>query len=353
MPVIATSDLPAFEKLRKQGNIILDHGRASRQEIRPLHIGLLNMMPDAALQITEQQFMRLIGQSNEIVQFHLHLFTIPGIERSEQTKQHIQKYYETFEQIKQQGIDALIISGANVTCPHLEQEKFWEPLGKIIDWAWDNVTSTLFSCLGTHALMQHTYNQKRSHMGKKCWGVFNHAVTDRNHPLVHNINTRFDTPHSRFNQISEQQYHQAGLRILAQSDQAGVHIAVSPDGIRHILFQGHPEYDLISLLKEYKREVFLYFDGSNAELPLFPENYLSPQAQAILEEYIDRCLNDRHYVPHFPEKLISQRLDNTWGDTTKAIFSNWTALVYQLTHVERNKPFMDHLNPLNPLEHYT
>ncbi len=352
MPLIAISELPSFARLRQQGETILPIYRAQTQEIRALHIGLLNMMPDSALEITERQFLRLIGQSNDIVQFHPHLLTIPGIKRSENTQKHIDQFYQSFENIKQQGLDVLIISGANVTNENLDEEPFWHPLTEIIDWAYEYVTSTLCSCLATHVVMQYHYNQPRQHLGHKCWGVFNHHVVQKDHPLTRDINTKFDVPHSRFNQVSKEQFTQAGLEVLVESAHAGVHVAVSKDGFRQVLFQGHPEYDAVSLLKEYKREVQRYFQRQTTDYPPFPVRYLNPLAQAILEEYCDEikhCQNNNQAMPIFPESLVAPLLNNTWQDTTKSIFSNWIGLAYQLTHVERNKPFMDDIDPLNPL----
>ena len=117
MPLVAHIDLPTFQRLREEGEEILAPDRASHQDIREMHIGLLNMMPDAALEATERQFFRLVGACNQIVQFHVHPFTIAGLKRSPEAQAHIDKYYESFEKIKMDGLDALIISGANVTHP--------------------------------------------------------------------------------------------------------------------------------------------------------------------------------------------------------------------------------------------
>ena len=147
MPLVAHIDLPTFQRLQEEGEEILAPDRASQQDIRELHIGLLNMMPDAALEATERQFFRLVGACNQIVQFHVHPFTVAGLERSPETQAHIDKYYESFEQIKLDGLDALIISGANVTHPSLPEEDFWLPLMEVFSWAKENVASVLCSCL--------------------------------------------------------------------------------------------------------------------------------------------------------------------------------------------------------------
>lgn len=352
MPLVAHSQLPTFERLRRDGEPVVPREVAVHQDIRELHIGLLNMMPDSALAATERQFFRLVGESNAIAQFYMHPFTLKELPRGAEGRQHVDSHYETFEQIKAQGLDALIISGANVTQPDLSKEPFWQPLIEVIDWAYQNVTSTLCSCLATHAVLQFRYGQKRKPLGFKRWGVFSHRVVDRKHPLVADVNTRFDVPHSRFNEVTREQFHAAGLRILVESEVAGVHLATSEDGFRIVFFQGHPEYDTVSLLKEYKREVTLYAQGKRPDYPPLLDNYFTPKACAMLDEHRDHVQAARArglVLPEFPESLIGATLDNTWHDTAEAVIDNWVGKVYQLTNIDRMKPFQERVDPANPL----
>ena len=352
MPIVAHNDLPTFQRLRNEGQTILEPGRALHQTIRELHIGVLNMMPDAALAATERQFFRLVGESNPIAQFYMHPFTLAELPRGEQASAHIERYYESFDQIRAEGLDALIITGANVSHPDLSQEPFWEPLRAVFDWAQHNVTSVLCSCLATHAAMQFQHGQKRHALPAKRWGVFPHTVIRPTHPLVNDVNTQFDVPHSRFNNISAEQFQEAGLHVLVESNEAGVHLAVSPDGFRVVYFQGHPEYDTVSLLKEYKREVQRYVAAERNDYPPFPENYIKPRDQAILNEYrqrLDAARASGKAGPDFPEDLVAGRIENTWHDAAEGIVGNWIGLVYQLTHEQRNLPFMDGVDPNNPL----
>ena len=179
MPLVVNSDLPAFERLKQEGETVVPGDVAIHQDIRELHIGLLNMMPDGALAATERQFFRLIGESNQIAQFYMHPFTLKELPRNADGQAHVERYYEPFERIKADGLDALIITGANVTQPELALEPFWKPLIEVIDWAYENVTSTLCSCLETHAVMEFRYGQKRQPLGFKRWGVYPHRVVDR------------------------------------------------------------------------------------------------------------------------------------------------------------------------------
>ncbi|MBX2884205.1 MAG: homoserine O-succinyltransferase [Granulosicoccus sp.] len=353
MPLVAHSDLPTFKRLQDEGNFVLSVDRARDQDIRGLHVGLLNMMPDAALEATERQFLRLIGSSNPISQFFVHPFTLPEIPRGRQATAHIEKYYENWETIQEEGLDALIITGANVTEPDLAKEVFWQPLIDVIDWAENNITSTLCSCLATHAVMQFRYNEKRLGLDEKMWGVFDHDVVDRSHPLVQDINTRLQVPHSRFNVVERSQFERAGLHVLIEGDVPGVQLAVSPDGFRVVFFQGHPEYDRISLMKEYKREVGLYLNKSRDTYPPFPQGYFDSFSQALLTEYaslVQQSLKEGKTPPVFPEEQLVKRLHNTWHDSGEAVVGNWIGLVYQLTHAERKLPYMEGIDLKNPLD---
>jgi homoserine O-succinyltransferase len=352
MPLVAHTKLPSFDRLRARGQEVLSLERALSQDIRELHIGLLNMMPDAALAVTEQQYMRLIGSCNKIAQFYVHPFSVPGLRRSAESEAYIDRHYASFDELRAAGLDALIISGANVTNPSIELEPFWEPLKDVIAWASENVTSTLCSCLSTHALVKHLHGIDRHPLPSKRWGVYSHQVRDRHHPLMQDINTRFDVPHSRWNEVRSEELEAAGLKTLVQSEVAGVHMAVSRDRFRIVYMQGHPEYGAISLLKEYKREVMRFLNDEIGSPPPYPENYFSAASADIVEVYLRgalRAKNGGTAIPPFPEVELEPHLDNTWTDTGKAIFNNWLGLVYQYTNHDRRQPFLPAVDPEDPL----
>ncbi len=353
MPLVAHNDLPTFRRLQHEGQTILTPERAGHQDIRELHIGLLNMMPDSALAATERQFYRLVGESNPIAQFYMHPFTLDGLPHGDRARRHIGAYYDPYDKLRQDGLDALIITGANVTHPDLADEPFWGPLIEVLDWAMDNVTSVLCSCLATHAVLQFRYRQRRHRLPAKRWGVYPHRLLDQHHPLVNDVDTVFSVPHSRFNEVTRAQFDAAGLHVLVESEMAGVHLAVSEDRFRIVFFQGHPEYDTISLLKEYKREVGRFAQGDRADYPQFPDGYFRLREQAILEEYQQRmlrALDSGGAIPEFPEQLVAERIDNSWHDTAEAIVGNWIGLVYQVTNHNRRLPFMEGVDPRDPLD---
>ena len=352
MPLVAYSELPSFQRLRSEGQEVLFPGRAQQQDIRELHIGLLNMMPDAALQATERQFLRLVGSCNRIAQFYVHPFSFPEIPRGEDAQAHIDNYYSTFEQIKEQGLDALILSGANPAQSEITAEPFWQPLEEVVHWAKDNVCSVMCSCLATHAIVQQLWGFERYPLPTKRWGVYSNRITEQYHPLTINIDSRFDAPHSHVYEVNSNQFREAGLIVLAESKESDLHLGVSPDGLRFVFFQGHPEYDAVSLLKEYKREVVRFITGERTDYAPYPEHYFSDEAMAVLTAYereVMQCKGNYENLRPFPEEELAKHIDITWADTGKAIVNNWLGLIYQVANKERGKVFMDNIDPNDPL----
>ena len=164
--------------------------------------------------------------------------------------------------------------------------------------------------------------------------------------MLREVNTRFDAPHSRHNDISSAQLEAAGLTVLAESEQGGVHLAASPDQLRFIYVQGHPEYDARSLWKEYKREV-LRFAAGERDRPTEPENYLYGEALRLARG-LSVVADDKARVAAI-DTAVEPLLDNTWGDTAKAIFNNWLGLVYRVTDLDRRRPFMPGIDREDPL----
>ena len=342
MPIIKSSNLPTYDRLIEEGRNILDPKRANTQDIRELHIGFCNLMPDAALQATERQWLRLIGESNRVAQIYIHPFTLRVIERDEKTQSYIDAHYDDIETLKEQGLDALIITGANMpTDGLLNDSDQWNELRDLYQWADDNVCSTISSCFASYAYMAFNHQELPITHSTKRHGVYPHYILNRNHPLTRGINTKMDVCHSRWGEIKKEQYLQAGLTPLIENTDIGVHMSVSQDGFRNICFQGHPEYDTASLLKEYKREVMNLKKGQNA--PNLPLHYFGPKSQKLIEDFI------KGKESIFPVEEIEPLLENTWTDSARSIIANWVGHVYQVTNVDRKKQFMDGIDPKNPL----
>ncbi|MCP4290482.1 MAG: homoserine O-succinyltransferase [bacterium] len=294
-----------------------------------MKIALLNMMPDAALKATDRQYSRLLKdpQYETLIRF-----TFDGIARNEKTAEYIEKNYVSFQEIKSLNPTALIITGANVSDPCLGNQVFWNPLQEVMSWSETHVQSTLCSCLSSHAVMQFRYNQKRGHLPEKIWGVFDHQVVGRNQWLTNNLPERIPVPQSRFNEVSASQFQAANIQVLVESATAGVHLAASSD-LSLVLMQGHPEYDAVSLLKEYKREVKLFVLGVREDFPPLPRNILSEEGKAVAHEYRDTVLggkNTQDLVPEFPETILTSQLSHSWALAAQQVFSNWLKFLESL-----------------------
>ncbi len=349
MPIVDYNHLPSLQRIAGEGFDVLSQDAATHQDIRELHLGFLNMMPDAAFLATERQFFRLATAATNIVQIYIHPIRCEGVKRSAAIEAHIADYYHDFASLKTKGLDALIVTGANPQFSDLTQEPYWAHATEIFHWAEKNVASVFFSCLASHAVLQAQYGLKRRPLAQKLWGVYSHRVVDSRHPLVANINTRFDMPHSRGNELSPERFLSKDLKLLVTGEEVGVAIATSSDGFKQIFCQGHPEYDTASLLKEYQREVGRFIDGERADFPPLPVGYDSAAIMALLSDFEGQIKANKQRLSDFPAEAMMAQLDNTWRDTAKAIFSNWLALVYRVTHVERDKQFMDGIDPDNPI----
>ncbi len=351
MPLVANTALPSFQRFQQEGGDVVTPGQARSQKMRELHIGLMNNMPDAALEPTERQFLRLIGGCNHITQFFVYPFSPVEIPRGEWAREHIGRHYFEFEALKTAGLDALVVSGANPIFATLPEESFWTPLCSVLDWASTHVTSTLCACLATHAALLYFHGIERQPLPTKRWGIFSHRIS-QDHPLVRSIDRCFDVPHSRWNEITSAQMTNAGLQVLVESDDADVHLATSADGFQFVFFQGHPEYDYNSLLKEYKREVNRYLAGEIDDYPLYPDNYFSGKDRRLLDAYAEIVQSNRKrqtalVEDGFPENDL--RVDNTWREAGAIVFNNWLGAVSQVTDYDRGKRFKKGVNPNQPL----
>ena len=340
MPVVSHTALPTFNRLREEGFVI--RPPSNTDSVRALHIGLLNLMPDAALEATERQFIRLLAGSVMEHDIYVHVFTVPEMPRQGRASELVRAHYTSIDEVQSHGLDGLILTGANPANSELTKEPYWQGMVRVIDWAREHVCSIVCSCLATHAVVRHYHNIDRIKLPEKRWGVYSHRLLDNAHPLIRHGNTRFDAPHSHVYEVTAEQLTGADIRILAESEIAGVHLAVSPDLCQFIYFQGHPEYDTNSLLKEYKREVSRFSDGTRSDYPPFPENYLRDEVAEIMCDFEQRLKSAKFskrtsVFYEFPERTIASRLENSWADTGRAIFSNWLRMVEILSPEDRQQ----------------
>lgn len=300
MPINIPRELPARILLKKEKIFVMDEGRAKEQDIRPLNIAILNLMPEK--ERTELQLLRLLG--NTPLQVNITFLNTATHKSKNISKSHLDDFYETFDQIKDRRFDGLIITGAPIEHLAFEDVNYWEELTEIMDWSKENVTSVLHICWGAQAALYHHYGIDKYELPEKCSGVFTHSVSDSTVKLVRGFNDQFNAPHSRYTDVPAEKIEEnEKLTLLSKSDDAGAFIAISNDE-KHIMITGHLEYDADTLAEEYDRDLKKGVDVN------IPENY-------------------------FPNDDPTNEPLNTWRSHTHLLFSNWlNYYVYQETPFE-------------------
>ncbi len=297
MPIKIQDGLPAVKVLGSENIFVMTESRAARQDIRPLQILILNLMPKKIE--TETQLLRML--SNSPLQCEVELIH-PESHNSKNTPQeHLNVFYKTFAEVKNQKFDGLIITGAPVETMEFEQVDYWQEIVEIMDWAAAHVFSTLYICWGSQAGLYHHYGITKHPVGDKISGVFMHRVIERHEPLVRGFDDVFHAPHSRYTEVSREDIKENDdLIILSESDEAGIYIVISRDG-RHVYVTGHSEYDPLTLKEEYERDLKA---GIN---PAVPKNYFPDDN------------------PNLPPVI-------RWRSHAHLLFSNWlNYYVYQAT----------------------
>jgi len=260
MPVRVPVSLPAVETLREENIFVIDEQRASSQDIRPLRIGILNLMPLKIM--TETDLLRLI--SNTPLQIELDLIDTSSHVSRNTPREHIEEFYKTFEDIRNQNYDGFIITGAPVDKVKFEEVDYWSELQEIFDWARTHVTSTLYICWAAFAGLYHHYGIDKIVLDRKISGVFPHRINDRKNPIFRGFDDEFFVPHSRFSTVSAAGIENVpGLQILSESDESGVYMVMARNG-REFFITGHSEYSPGTLDFEYRRDLA---KGINPEIP--------------------------------------------------------------------------------------
>ena len=297
MPIRVQNDLPVKEILEQENIFVMDEHRAMHQDIRPIKIGLLNLMP--LKEDTELQILRSL--SNTPLQVDVIFVNVSSHESKNTSTSHLNKFYVTFDEIKKKKYDGMIITGAPVENLEYEEVNYWPELSMMMEWSKTHVTSTIHICWGAQAGLYYHYGIPKYPMKKKLSGIYNHRVLDRKVPLVRSLNDFFLAPHSRYTEVRKADIlKHPELAILAESDEAGVFLVMSRDG-RQVFVQGHPEYDRMTLNNEYHRDLNKGLD------PEVPYNY-----------YED---NDPFSAPPL-----------TWRNTSNTLYTNWlNYYVYQVT----------------------
>lgn len=300
MPIRVQSDLPAAEILENENIFVMDENRAMHQDIRPLKVAILNLMP--IKQDTELQLLRAL--SNTPLQIDVTFVMASGHVSLNTSASHLNKFYVTFDQIKENKYDGLIITGAPLENITFEEVDYWDEMCEIMDWAETNVTSTLHICWAAQAGFYHYYGIQKRQLSEKLFGIYEHKVHNRKEPLVRGFDDVFLAPHSRHTETPSSEIHACSeLTILAESEAAGVFLAIAEGG-KKVFLNGHPEYDRYTLDKEYHRDL-------DKGLPIhIPYNY-------------------------YPDNDPGQKPLLQWRSHSNHIYSNWlNYYVYQRTPYE-------------------
>ena len=275
MPIKVQSDLPAREILERENIFVMDENRAVHQDIRPIQIAILNMMP--LKEETELQLLRSL--SNTPLQVDVTFVKVSSHESKNTSTSHLNKFYVEFSEIQGKRYDGMIITGAPVEMLEFEEVDYWQELTEIMDWTEKNVTSTIFLCWAAQAGLYHFYGLQKKKLDKKMFGLFWHKVLNRKIPLVRGFDDEFLAPHSRHTEVPMEEIRRCrDLTVLAESDEAGLFLAMANEG-KKIFVMGHPEYDRVTLDGEYKRDL-------SKGLPIdLPKNYYkndSPDNKPLL-----------------------------------------------------------------------
>lgn len=297
MPIKVPDRLPATQQLRKENIFVMSEKKAMHQDIRPLKIVIVNLMPTKIT--TETQLLRLL--SNSPLQVEIDFLQMDTHESKNTPHEHLSTFYKTFDEIKKSKYDGMIITGAPVENLDFEEVDYWEELVKIMDWSTKNVTSTLHICWAAQAGLYYHYGVPKYPLSEKCSGVFRHKVNRRTAKLVRGFDNEFYAPHSRHTEVRAEDIRKVKeLEILAESKEAGVYIVFTKGG-RRIFVMGHAEYDANTLKDEYFRDLER---GKNPSIP-------------------------KHY---FPGDNVSKKPIVQWRSHASLMFSNWlNYFVYQIT----------------------
>ena len=314
-------------------------GPRSRSPGRPrggVTIGLLNNMPDPALAATEQQFAALLGAAAGPRTVRLRFASLPELERGPEARARIDSGYWALDELLAERPDALIVTGTEPRTAALEEEPYWGRLARLIEWAEINTASTIWSCLAAHAVAQSLHGVRRRRLAQKRFGVFEHRM-QAGHPLLEGVRAPLLTPHSRWNDLPVDALEAAGWSILSYSQESGADLFVSRRRSLLVCFQGHPEYEPATLLREYRRDVGRYLRGEQPAWPNLPRGYFSPEALQLIDAFRRRAETAREpeLLADFPMAALAAGLEPRWQPGAVAIYRNWLKYVATANESQR------------------
>jgi homoserine O-succinyltransferase len=287
-------------------------------------VGLVNNMPDGALAATERQFRDLLAAASPNSAITFRVFSIPEIHRGEVGRHYIRERCEPIERLWDSRIDGLIVTGTEPHASALADEPYWPAMARLVDWAESHTTSSIWSCLAAHAAVLHKDGIRRRRRPEKLTGLFE-CVKVSEHELLNGTPARCHVPHSRYNELPAEALASSGYEILLRSPQAGADMFVKQRRSLFIFFQGHPEYDADTLLREFRRDIGRFIDGQRDSYPAMPEGYFDGEGVAALDLFrncaVQKPCIDLH--ASFPTMAAARGLRHSWRDCAVRIYRNW------------------------------
>lgn len=291
-------------------------------------VALVNNMPDAALEPTESQFGSLLEAAAGALPVRLRRIALPEVPRGEQARERIAAGYFSVEDLTAEPPDALIVTGMEPRSPALEDEPYWERMVQLLEWAQRHTVSSIWSCLAAHAAAQALAGVRRQRLAEKCFGVFGHDILAK-HPLLRGVAAPLATPHSRWNELPMEKLQAAGFEVLSASREAGADLFVRAGRNLLVCFQGHPEYEDVTLLKEYRRDVGRFLRAEQAAWPTPPRGYFGKRGLEALAQYrreVESARDPARFAD-FPMSAIAAELRASWRSAAVGLYRNWLYLL--------------------------
>jgi homoserine O-succinyltransferase/O-acetyltransferase len=289
-----------------------------------IKIGLVNNMSDEALRATERQFISLLDSASDKMPVHLSFYTLPGVPRNCLTANHISSRYSNIEDLWDGHLDGLIMTGREPMAANVADEPYWDSFTRVLAWAQENCHATVLSCLAAHAAILSMDGILRVKRNDKVFGIFECSrVCD--HPLTAGTASQFRLPHSRWNGVPEEQLVDCGYKVLTRSAIAGVDSFIKQQKRLLVFFQGHPEYESDTLLREYRRDVGRYVKGEAPRYPLMPESYFDDAMAGELSAFQEKAISRRsdELLPELTAILGNKKIENTWQASAAGVYRNW------------------------------
>jgi homoserine O-succinyltransferase len=287
-------------------------------------------MPDMALHATEKQFSGLLREASGGQAVRLRLTSLPELPRSQEALEHIGRNYWPLERVLSGTLDALIVTGTEPRAPVLSEEPYWDRFVELLSFARTHTRASVWSCLAAHAAVLSLDGIERHRLAQKRCGVYEHHILSE-HPLLAGVEPPMPMPHSRWNELSAQSLRAAGYTLLSWSRETGADAFVREEQSLLVFFQGHPEYEETTLLKEYRRDVGRYLNGQQPHYPTLPHGYLGDEATALLTEFRERALaqRDASLLQGFPFAPVAALLHNRWRAAAVALYRNWLEFILE------------------------